>query len=92
MEPMPRGLRILNLVTGGLFVIALYMVFFYAPLEAVMGEVQRVFYFHVAAGWVGAPAFLAQYSSDLRVAQERVPQIKFHSMREHSSRVFGSVG
>ncbi|HET7011426.1 MAG TPA: cytochrome c biogenesis protein CcsA [Anaerolineales bacterium] len=58
MEPMPRGLRMLNLVTGGLFVIALYMVFFYAPLEAVMGEVQRVFYFHVAAGWVGALAFL----------------------------------
>jgi heme exporter protein C len=29
------------------------MVFFYAPQEAVMGDVQRVFYFHVAAGWVG---------------------------------------
>jgi heme exporter protein C len=33
-------------------------VFFYAPREAVMGDVQRVFYFHVAAGWVGALAFL----------------------------------
>jgi len=34
------------------------MVFFYAPLERVMGQVQRVFYFHVAAGWVGMLAFL----------------------------------
>jgi heme exporter protein C len=34
------------------------MVFVYAPREAVMGDVQRVFYFHVAAGWVGALAFL----------------------------------
>ncbi|HSB90363.1 MAG TPA: cytochrome c biogenesis protein CcsA [Anaerolineales bacterium] len=58
MEPMPRGLKVLNAVTGVLFVIALYLVWFYAPREAVMGEVQRVFYFHVAAGWVGALAFI----------------------------------
>jgi heme exporter protein C len=34
------------------------MVFFFAPLEAVMGAVQRVFYFHVSTGWVGMLAFL----------------------------------
>ena len=33
------------------------MVFFYAPLEAVMGEVQRLFYFHVSTGWVGMASF-----------------------------------
>jgi heme exporter protein C len=33
------------------------MVFFFAPMEAVMGNVQRVFYFHVAAGWVGFLSF-----------------------------------
>ena len=58
MEPIPRNLKILTGITIALFVIALYMVFFYAPREAVMGDVQRVFYFHVAAGWVGAVAFL----------------------------------
>lgn len=58
MEPMPRGLKVLNGVTGVLFAVALYLVLFYAPREAVMGDVQRVFYFHVAAGWVGALAFL----------------------------------
>ena len=58
MDPTPKGLRILSWVTAALFAVALYLVFFYAPLEAVMGEVQRVFYFHVAAGWVGAMAFL----------------------------------
>ncbi len=56
---MPRNLKILTGVTIVLLVAALYMVFFYAPREAVMGEVQRVFYFHVAAGWVAALAFLA---------------------------------
>ncbi len=58
MEPMPKALKWLSALSGGLFLIALYLVLFYAPREAVMGDVQRVFYFHVAAGWVGALAFL----------------------------------
>jgi heme exporter protein C len=45
-------------VTAALLLVALYLVFGYAPREAVMGDVQRVFYFHVAAGWVGGLAFL----------------------------------
>jgi heme exporter protein C len=35
------------------FLVALWMAFFYAPREAVMGEVQRIFYFHVSSAWVG---------------------------------------
>lgn len=58
MSEMPRGLKILTGVSVALFVAALGLVLLYAPREAVMGEVQRVFYFHVAAGWVGALAFL----------------------------------
>ncbi len=58
MEPKPRLLTILDWVTAALFLIAVGMVFFYAPTEAVMGNVQRVFYFHVAAGWVGMLGFL----------------------------------
>ncbi|MDP4302474.1 peptide chain release factor 3 [Leptothrix discophora] len=45
----------------------------------------------IAYDVVGAPAFLVQYSSDLRVTQERVPDIQFHAMREHSGRVFGAA-
>ena len=41
-----------------LFLTAVGMVFFYAPLEAVMGQVQRVFYFHVANAWVGMLGFM----------------------------------
>jgi len=58
MQSTPRVLKLLNGFTSLVFVISLYLVFFYAPREAVMGEVQRIFYFHVAAGWVGALAFL----------------------------------
>jgi heme exporter protein C len=59
MDPKPKFLTLLDIVTAILFAIGIYMVFFYAPTELVMGDVQRVFYFHVAAGWVGMLSFLA---------------------------------
>ncbi len=57
MEAKPPALKILDVVTAVLMVAATAMVFFYAPMEAVMGNVQRVFYFHVANAWVGMLGF-----------------------------------
>jgi heme exporter protein C len=58
MQTTPRFLKILDIVSIILFAVAAYLVFFYAELEAVMGQVQRVFYFHVATAWVGMLGFL----------------------------------
>jgi heme exporter protein C len=58
MDSKPRGLTVLDIVTVLLFIIAVSLVFLYAPMEAVMGQVQRVFYFHVANAWVGMLGFL----------------------------------
>lgn len=33
--------------------IGLYFAFFYAPVERIMGIVQKIFYFHVASAWIG---------------------------------------
>ena len=52
------SLKILDIVTIIALLSATAMVFFYAPIERVMGAVQKVFYFHVAAGWVGMLSFL----------------------------------
>ena len=57
LNETPRFLRALNWSSALLLLSASWMVFFYAPLEAVMGQVQRVFYFHVATGWLGMTAF-----------------------------------
>jgi heme exporter protein C len=57
-DAKPKLLTVLDIITVVVLVIATAMVFFYAPMEAVMGQVQRVFYFHVAAGWVGMLGFL----------------------------------
>jgi heme exporter protein C len=57
MEKSSRRLQILNAVTIGLLIIATGLVFLYAPTERTMGQVQRVFYFHVSSAWVGLFAF-----------------------------------
>jgi len=43
---------------------------------------------HVARDAVDAVAFLATSPAQLRVAQERYPDITFHTMREHGAQVF----
>jgi heme exporter protein C len=43
------------------FLGALWMVFAYAPREATMGDVQRIFYFHVASAWVGFFGFFVTF-------------------------------
>lgn len=53
-----RGIQILNLVTAALMLAAVGLVFLYAPQEKSMGEVQRVFYFHVPSAWLSFTAFV----------------------------------
>ena len=45
--------------------VALGMVFLYAPREATMGEVQRIFYFHVSSAWVGFFAFFITFAAGI---------------------------
>ena len=56
-----RAVSILNAVTLVLLLIATSLVFFYAPTERTMGDVQRVFYFHVSVAWVGLAAFMVTF-------------------------------
>lgn len=58
VQKKPAILSALDVLSVLLLLTATGMVFFYAPLEAVMGAVQKVFYFHVATGWVGMIGFL----------------------------------
>ncbi|MEI6289865.1 MAG: cytochrome c biogenesis protein CcsA [Chloroflexota bacterium] len=58
MSPQSRLLKFLNIFSVISVFAAFLMAIFYAPLERVMGEVQRVFYFHVATAWVGMLGFI----------------------------------
>lgn len=49
--------KLLLAVVGVMMPVALYFAFIYAPTEAIMGEVQRIFYFHLASAWTGLLSF-----------------------------------
>jgi heme exporter protein C len=67
MEKSSRALQILNILSAVLMLAAIGLVFFYAPEERVMGEVQRIFYFHVPSAWVGFLAFFVTVLAGLMV-------------------------
>ena len=52
---------LLNAVSAIAVAVALFLVFLVAPREAIMGDVQRVFYFHVSAAWTGYLALLVSF-------------------------------
>lgn len=43
----------------------LYFAFFYAPVERIMGIVQKIFYFHVASAWIGFFAFFVTFAASI---------------------------
>ncbi len=59
MLEKPRLLTALDILSGLMILFAAGLVFFYAPVEQLMGQVQKVFYFHVATAWVGMLGFMA---------------------------------
>jgi heme exporter protein C len=58
MNPHPKALTFLTILSAVLFLGALGMVFLFAPLEALMNYVQKVFYFHISNAWVGMLGFI----------------------------------
>ncbi len=48
-----------------LMVTALSLVFLYVPTEKTMGDVQRIFYFHVPIAWISMLAFLVIFISSI---------------------------
>lgn len=58
MQPRPLVLKILDIVSILVLAIAAYLALVFAPTELVMGDVQRVFYFHIGTAWVGLLGFM----------------------------------
>ncbi len=46
-------------------IVALYSAFIYAPRERTMGDVQRIFYFHVASWWIAFLAFTVVFGASV---------------------------
>ena len=57
-----NSLGVLSLLSIGL---AIYMTFIFAPMEKTMGQVQRIFYFHLPLAWIGFLAFFVVFLSGI---------------------------
>ncbi|HFC11653.1 MAG TPA: hypothetical protein ENJ56_02320 [Anaerolineae bacterium] len=59
MKTLNRSIPILNTVSALLLLSLFGMIFFYAPPEATMGNVHRLFYIHVGTAWAASVTFFA---------------------------------
>ncbi len=71
---MRIGERIWVGATIALMVLASLAVFVYAPREAKMGDVQRIFYFHVSTAWSGFLAFAVALIGSIAYLRTRAPR------------------
>jgi heme exporter protein C len=62
---MKRGFPILAIVTALLLSFALYEALIAVPTERTMGDVQRIFYYHVPSAWTAFLLFLINFAASV---------------------------
>ena len=65
------GRQVFLYATGLFLLFDIYLIFLYAPTEQVMGDVQRLFYFHVPTVWVGFLAFFIVFVASIMYLLKR---------------------
>lgn len=58
MLEKPAALKVLDIASIILLAISTYLALVFAPTERVMGDVQRVFYFHIGTAWTALLGFI----------------------------------
>jgi len=58
MQTKPLTLKLLDVVSIILLGVSTYLALVFAPKELVMGDVQRVFYFHIGTAWTALMGFI----------------------------------
>jgi len=65
---------------------SLYTAFIYAPTEEIMGNIQRIFYFHMGAVWVATIAFTVVFIASIQYLRK---QTRFWDIMAYSSAEIG---
>lgn len=99
MQPKPIALKILDVVSILVLALSTYLSLFFAPTELVMGQVQRVFYFHIGTAWVGMLGFVIAALSgvaylvtkDMRWDRFEVAAVEVSAMFFFLAIVLGSI-
>jgi heme exporter protein C len=69
---MKRAFPILAVVTAFLLIYALYQALAVAPTERTMGDVQRIFYYHVPSAWTAFLLFLINFVASVLYLARRM--------------------
>lgn len=85
--------NLLGWLTCVTMLVSLYLIFLYAPTEATMGDVQRIFYFHFASHWVNFMAIFCVFIYSVRflIQREKELDVKASSAAEVGL-VFATIG
>src|ERR1700730_4869594 len=89
-RPLDSWLRVLSLATAAVMALALGLVFFYAPLDAEQGFLQKIFYVHVPLAIVALCGFVG--AALLAVVHLRTRDARWDArayVAIHVSRIFG---
>jgi heme exporter protein C len=84
---MPAGLayRLIPALALVLVLAALVAIFIQAPTEATLGDVQRIFYFHVASAWTAFLAFFVVFGAG--IAYLRTRALKWDALASSSAEI-----
>ena len=74
MGRLPSAKTSLAAITGVMMLVDLYLIFMVAPTDAVLGHVQRVFYFHVPIAIMSFLAFFVVFLGSLMYLIKRTPK------------------
>ncbi len=68
---MPKCLQIIALISGIAMAICQWFIFVYAPNEAVMGIVQKIFYIHLPLAWWAFMSFFVTFVASIAYLRTR---------------------
>ena len=74
MKSKEAAWRLAAIATAIWLAVAGYGIFFVAPREATMGQIQRIFYFHAGTGMVGYLGFFVSFLACIGFLASREPQ------------------
>ena len=70
---MKKVFPILGMLTAALLSYALYEALVVAPTEQTMGDVQRIFYYHVPSAWTAFLLFFINFLASVQYLVRRKP-------------------
>ena len=68
---LPKSREAIGYLSLVFMLAAIYMVFIYAPPDKNLGDIQRIFYFHVSSAWIAFLAFFLVFVASILYLKSR---------------------